>query len=206
MKIVIISDTHLMHDRVELPAGDILIHAGDCSWTGKMSEISMFDCWMAKQDFKHKIVIAGNHDWYFQNHYVSRHAFNGFTYLQDDFVVIEGVKIYGAPWQPKFYDWAFNLPRGKELADKWSLIPDDTDILITHGPAFGYCDLLNDGETHIGCNDLLKAIVRVKPKYHICGHIHPAYGITKGRDTTFINASICNEEYEPVNKPIVIEI
>ena len=93
-------------------------------------------------------------------------------YLQDSTTEIYGIKIYGTPWQPKFCGWAFNLERGQELMDKWDLIPDDTDILITHTPPVGYGDLCSSG-TRAGCVDLLLSVQhRIQPKYHVYGHIH----------------------------------
>jgi len=90
-------------------------------------------------------------------------------------VIIEGVKFYGSPWQPRFFDWAFNLDRGEEIKKKWDLIPMDTDVLITHGPPYGILDLTHEGEK-VGCEELMKAVLRVQPKIHIFGHIHEAYG------------------------------
>jgi len=204
MKIVCISDTHMMHDDIELPPGDILIHAGDICDYGYEHEVILFNRWIRDLDYKHKIVIAGNHDWYFQRRKVKRDEFD-FIYLQDESIIIDDIKIYGSPWQPEFYKWAFNLPRGEQIAAKWDMIPWNTDILITHGPPLNYGDLTPCGE-NVGCADLLNAVNRIKPKYHIFGHIHPAYGIYTNDDTTFINASVCNERYESVNDPVVIEI
>ena len=204
MKIVCISDTHSMHDEIKLPPGDMLIIAGDICNHGLEHEVIFFNQWIKSIDYKYKIVIAGNHDWYFQKRKVKRDEFD-FTYLQDESIIIEGIKIYGSPWQPEFYNWAFNLPRGELIKAKWDMIPRNTDILITHGPPLNYGDLTLYGK-NVGCADLLNAVNRIKPKYHIFGHIHPAYGIYKNDDTTFINASVCNEQYEPINKPVVINI
>jgi hypothetical protein len=87
------------------------------------------------------------------------------------------LSVYGAPWQPEFYDWAYNLPRGgSELKEKWGMIPDNTDVLITHGPPHGLLDAAMDGFL-CGCEELLEAVTtRVKPRLHIFGHIHEGYG------------------------------
>jgi Icc-related predicted phosphoesterase len=114
------------------------------------------------------------------------------------------VKIYGSPWQPEFYDWAFNLPRGKKLAEKWSKIPDGLDILITHGPAHKMVDHTIQG-LNVGCEDLFNRIMEVQPKIHVCGHIHWAYGQKSFHGVEFLNASVLNERYQYENKPIVIE-
>lgn len=211
MKIVIISDTHMLHDHVMLPCGDMLIHAGDMAGHGTEQEVMRFNNWISKLDFKHKIVIGGNHDWAFEKNEID-HKSLGFTYLQDESILIDGIKIYGSPWQPDFCHWAFNLPRGKKLKEKWDLIPNNTDILITHCPPRGICDKLEDhyvdgkrcDGAHEGCDDLLTAVRRVKPKYHIFGHIHSGYGKFKNEHTTFINAAICTEQYQPINEPFVI--
>ncbi|CAB4065127.1 Metallophosphoesterase domain-containing protein 1,Metallophosphoesterase MPPED2 [Lepeophtheirus salmonis] len=128
------------------------------------------------------------------------------VYLQDSYVTVYGLKIYGTPWQPEFGGWAFNLKRGSKCLDKWDLIPDDTDILITHSPPVGYGDHCSTG-VRAGCVELLNTVQRrVKPKYHIYGHIHEGYGVRSDGKIVFINASTCNVNYVPNNKPIVIDV
>ncbi len=119
--------------------------------------------------------------------------------------MIEGIHIYGSPWQPWFHDWAFNLRRGPEIRAKWRLIPPKTDVLITHGPPYGHGDRTILGEI-IGCRDLLEVVERIRPRFHIFGHIHEGAGLTANEHTDFINASSCNHRFEPVNEPIVFEI
>jgi hypothetical protein len=128
----------------------------------------------------------------------------GIIYLFDSEVIIDGVKFYGSPWQPEFYDWAFNLPRGEKLAEKWAKIPGNTDILITHGPAHGMLDWTPSGQ-RVGCEDLFHRIMEVQPKIHVCGHIHCAYGQKNFNGVEFLNASVLNERYEYENKPIVVD-
>jgi Icc-related predicted phosphoesterase len=126
--------------------------------------------------------------------------------LEDESLELFGIKFYGTPWQPEFHRWAFNLPRGRPILDKWNLIPADTDILITHTPPVGFGDLTATG-IRAGCVDLLNTIQqRVKPKYSIFGHIHEAYGVTSDGKTVFINASTCDINYMPNNPPIVFDI
>lgn len=214
MKIITISDTHTKHNQIPLewlePA-DMIIHAGDISSRGSLSEIESFCYWFSKLDqYKHKIFIAGNHDWGFQEkpEQVMEivNSYKTIKYLQDSSIVCDGVKIYGSPWQPEFYNWAFNLKRGAEIQEKWDLIPLDTDILITHGPADGYGDFLLNGD-NVGCKDLLDTIVtKVNPKVHIAGHIHCGYGESFAHGTHFINAATLNEQYMVSNKPIIFEI
>ncbi|KAG0729623.1 Metallophosphoesterase domain-containing protein 1 [Chionoecetes opilio] len=128
------------------------------------------------------------------------------VYLQDQPHTVCGVKLYGSPWQPEFCNWAFNLPRGKKCLEKWDAIPDDTDVLITHTPPVGYGDLCCTG-VRAGCVELLTTVQsRVKPKYHLFGHIHEGYGVTSDGKIIFINASTCNINYVPINPPIVFDV
>jgi len=209
MKIVCLSDTHNKHKKIEVPDGDILLHSGDFTARGNEREVRDFNRWMATLPHKHKIVISGNHDWFFEKmprSYVDSVCTN-FTYLQDEFVEVEGLKIYGSPWQPWFYNWAFNLQRGKEILAKWKKIPEDVDILLTHGPAFEILDSSPGVCGNVGCEDLLDEIKnRIKPKIHLCGHIHGGHGVERHGETVFVNASICTERYEPHQLPIVIDI
>ena len=206
MKLIAIADTHGFHRSLEIPDGDILVHAGDLTRHGSLEDVLEFNDFLGTLPHPHKIVIAGNHDLCFENH---RKACEGLLtnciYLQDKEVVIDGVKFYGSPWQPWFYDWAFNLERGSEIRAKWELIPKDTDVLITHGPPYGIGDLTTRGE-NTGCADLLDVVEETKPKLHIFGHIHEGYGVTANRETTFINASSCDHQYQPNNEPIVYEL
>ena len=133
---------------------------------------------------------------------MSRSALVNCHYLQDEAITIEGINFYGSPWQPWFYDWAFNLQRGDQIRAKWDLIPGNTDVLITHGPPLGFGDLTSAGE-RVGCKDLLEAVERIKPTLHVFGHIHEAVGTHSDGKTTFINASICDLSYRPVNKPCI---
>jgi Icc-related predicted phosphoesterase len=205
MRIVAISDTHLRHS-IAIPDGDILIHAGDACIYGNSDELKNFGRWYSALPHKYKIYVAGNHDKILQYNPLKAKKLlpNNIIYLQDNFVDMNGIKIYGSPWQPWFYDWAFNLSRGPEIKAKWDLIPNDTDVLITHGPPYGACDLLIDG-SRVGCYDLLNRIKELNIKYHICGHIHYGYGESKIGNTTIINAAICDESYWPLNKPIVFD-
>ncbi len=190
-----------------MPSGDVLIHAGDATIQGTIDEVFMFNEWFSNLPHKHKIFVAGNHDWLFEtyNRYAREMLSDQIIYLQDSFVKIEKLKIYGSPWQPRFFDWAFNVNRGAEIAEKWKMIPPDTDILITHGPPHGILDKTPRGDS-AGCEELRKRVEKVKPKLHVFGHIHHAYGKTEKFGTIFVNASNCDESYEPNNLPIVVDL
>lgn len=163
--------------------------------------------WLNKQSFKHKIVVAGNHDTLFEyDPYTARALLKNCTYLEDSGVTINGIHFYGFPWQPEFMNWAFNLPRGKQLQTKWELIPNNTDVLITHCPPYGILDFANYSNAHVGDRDLLTRVKEVKPKLHIFGHIHEGFGKVEQNGTVFINASFCDERNNVKNMPIVIDI
>lgn len=206
MKLVVISDTHSLHSSLQVPCGDILVHAGDLTDRGTFEEVERFNEFLSQLSFPTKIVIAGNHDFCFErSRETSVNLLTNCIYLQDEAVTVEGIRFYGSPWQPWFYDWAFNLQRGSEIRAKWDMIPSNTDVLITHGPPFGHRDRTTGGE-QVGCRDLLDAVNRISPQVHIFGHIHEGYGSTSTPNTTFINASMCNEHYVMANEPIVIDI
>lgn len=189
MKLICVSDTHARHHLTEVPDGDILIHAGDITRQGQLEDVSAFDEWLGKLPHRHKIVICGNHDFCFQNQPAEARAMlTNAIYLEDSGCEIEGLTFYGSPWQPWFGGWAFNLPRGKELADVWAKIPDRLDVLITHGPPEGILDRTNRGD-FVGCRDLLFRVLEVKPRLHVFGHIHEAAGRVETEHTVFINAS-----------------
>ena len=218
MKITFISDTHNKHNGLTslLPGGDLLIHAGDISSMGYKHEIQQFLKWFNGLDsYKHKIFIAGNHDWGFQdNPEMCKELlefYDKVTYLQDDLELIgddyeTAVKVYGSPWQPEFYNWAFNLPRmGWELEQKWNDIPIDTDILITHGPSWGRVDTVKGQGVPLGCELLKERLEVVVPKIHVCGHIHSGYGYVFDGVTHYFNSSVLDEQYNLTQKPLTVE-
>lgn len=225
MIITVISDTHGKHNQItqDLPGGDLLLHAGDISSMGYQHEVQQFCKWFNNvENYDHKIFIAGNHDWGFQNNVEKImeivNSYKTVDYIQDEELVLyfdgpngdlpeDNIRIYGSPWQPEFYNWAFNLPKnGNELAAKWDAIPDNTDILITHGPAFGVLDTVAGKMwDNLGCQLLTNKIKTIKPKIHLCGHIHSGYGYFFDGDTHFLNASVLNEAYQYTNKPLTFE-
>ena len=214
MRITLISDTHGKHDHFTsnaygnlLGSGDVLIHAGDVSNVGRVTEIYNFLDWFSDVDYTHKVFIAGNHDWGFEKMTEIPEIFRekNVHYLFDSMVEIAGLKIYGSPWQPEFFNWAFNLPRmGSELQEKWDLIPEGLDILVTHGPGWGMLDNPPNG-LNVGCELLQKRVVEVSPKIHVFGHIHHSYGQKYFNGTEYINAALLDERYNPTNKPIMID-
>ncbi|TDS11738.1 metallophosphatase domain-containing protein [Sphingobacterium paludis] len=208
MKIIAISDTHGQHRSLTLPKGDMIIHAGDFSQAGRPAEVIDFLAWFSQLKFRHKIFIAGNHDFFFESAHpdvINEMIPKGVTYLYDSGVEIAGVKIWGSPVTPWFNNWAFNRNRGNDMKKHWDLIPDDIDILVTHGPPLGILDETVYGK-RTGCEELLLRIQQVKPKYHIFGHIHEDYGNFTEGGTTFINASVVDHRYDLRNLPVEINV
>lgn len=209
MKIIFISDTHGEHQKLNnLPQADILIHSGDISKRGKDYEVEDFIKWLSSLDFRYKIFIAGNHDFYFEGKTISKVQEmlpQNVFYLCNAGITIGDINIWGSPITPTFFNWAFNRDRGSNIAKYWDKIPQNTDILITHGPPSGILDQTISG-SNAGCEDLLKKIELVKPKYHLFGHVHEAYGIYETTYTTFINGSILDESYRISNQPISFNI
>lgn len=210
-----ISDLHGEHPI--MPGGDLLIIAGDITAGNRIPEWKGWYEWLNYQPYRKIIYIAGNHDGFLENvipNEVSRtlglseeELFpDHVEYLCDNSCEFEGLKIYGMPWTPTFYNWHFMKDPGEAMQEVVNKIPEDTEILITHGPAYGIRDkvtyLSSDYHKYAGCKDLLKRLRSLKKlKLHVFGHIHEGYGIFRG-DYISVNASIMNGEYEPVNKPI----
>lgn len=206
LRMVCWSDTHNQHEQIQVPDGDLLIHAGDMTSRGTLESIAKFNEYLGTLPHPHKIVIAGNHDFGFERTpEAARALITNAIYLEDQEVEIEGLRIYGSPWQPWFFSWAFNLQRGEEIRAKWDLIPEGIDILVTHGPPYGYLDQTDHGEA-VGCEDLLEVVKQIRPRYHIFGHIHEAYGVDSNGSTTFINASSCTLQYKPTQPPLVFDL
>ena len=215
IKIVAISDTHTKHRQISLPDGDMIICAGDISYRGTIREVNDFLEWYSSLPYKEKILIAGNHDWGFEREpelFAKMCKDAGIIYLNDSsYTSIDGFKIWGSPVQPAFCNWAFNRARSEKSAKNphdrmdfghelikphWDLIPDDVDILITHGPPYKILDQCQNGIRHVGCVELLKKIKQIKPKLHIFGHIHESRGRQISDGTTYINASSLDLNYQ----------
>lgn len=228
LKFVTISDTHSLHKQIKAfqgenaLGGDVIIHAGDATNRGEPNEVRDFLKWFGELDFRYRIFIAGNHDFLFERNPTLAKQLceeNGVILLNHESIVIEGIKIFGSPWTPYFFNWAFNAGRSIAesalykkplIADLWKEIPSDTDILVTHGQPY----LINDELCTIGGHpkgifvgdvDLRKKIEEVKPDIYIGGHIHSGYGEKHIDGVSYYNASICDESYYPGNAPLIFE-
>jgi len=210
LRIVCIGDTHGLHRNLDLPAGDILIHAGDFLVDGRsVEQLDNFDDWLRSLSFRYKLVIAGNHDTLFdKNPKVARKHLTHAIYLQDSGVRLEGLNFWGSPVNSVLGDeWAFSRERLIKLRKHWNLIPDDTDVLITHEPPYGILDKTHVLGKHMGCLYLTGALLRVKPRLHVFGHIHGGYGRESawGR-TILVNCAVINNERKLTNPPTVVEL
>lgn len=215
LKVVMTSDTHEKHRQLIVPNGDIFIHSGDFSEgcdSNTVRRVIDFNNWLGELPHKHKIVVAGNHDFLFEKlPGQAEGLLTNATYLRDQAVVVEGLKIYGSPWQPEFGGWAFNLKRDSIwLKEKWDAIPDDTDILVTHGPPYGIRDWVGrpgGGVERVGDKLLLDRVLQVKPLIHVFGHIHAGAGYeTYKNGTVLVNAAACDERYRIKHDPTAIHL
>jgi len=220
MKIVAFSDSHNQHEILSkwdwLPPADVLIFSGDMSLRGTEGEVKSFFDWFWKlEQYKHKIFIAGNHDFLFERNpkLIENTVFpENVHYLNDQEIVIEGIKFWGSPITPWFHSWAFNRFRGEEIMKHWEMIPLDVDVLITHGPPYKILDKVlyessYNPEINVGCKDLTKKIETLKNlKAHIFGHIHETYGMEIHNEIKYFNASFLDHKYRPTNRPHIFEI
>lgn len=223
-KIVLISDVHGKWNKITIPECDLLISAGDYSFRGEMHMVKDFHTWLNKQPARHIISVQGNHETFADVGLAKAAALEACPnvhFIEHGAVEIEGLKIFGSAWTPWFYDWAYNAMRKLSdaqemqrpfIGDKWEDIPMDTEILITHGPAFGMLDQTYyiDGVTpreRVGCDLLLQKIIQLENlKFHVCGHIHSGHGQKSFHGKQFYNASICGETYQADYEPIIVEI
>jgi Icc-related predicted phosphoesterase len=215
MRCVAISDTHNRAESVAIPDGDVLLHAGDLTMKGGWDELLRAARWLGSLRERYAAVIAipGNHDFGAEREPDETRALfesRGITWLVDEPASVGGVTFYGSPWQPWFYDWAFNFARdddGAEARGVWARIPRETQVLVTHGPPHGILDRTEPHGEHAGCPHLLDAIhERPAIRAHLFGHIHEGYGEAREGETLFVNASTCDLRYAAVNPPLTFDV
>lgn len=207
MRIVCLSDTHCRLSEINVPDGDLLIHAGDLTGRGTRAEIEEELAVLRALPHTFKCLTAGNHDFLWEREPALARSLvpAGIHYLEDSETTLAGLRIWGSPVTPAFHNWAFNRERGPDIRRHWDKIPNGIDVLVTHGPPFDKRDLVVHRMEKVGCRDLGMAIARVRPALAIFGHIHEGYGMCADRHTTYVNAAICNRSYDPINPPIVLD-
>lgn len=216
MKITCISDLHGHYP--ELSGGDLLIIAGDLTATDEAYQYIQFSCWISRQPYKRCIFIGGNHDNLLQDGVWPEKDLDKITYLEDSGTEFEGLKIWGCPWTLKFPNqnpsaMAFTCDTERQLLPFWELIPDDTDILITHTPSKDVLDRCSSG-VRCGSWTLQNELWRIRPKLHVFGHIHEGYGSYRPNLEFLncegypisVNAAHMNVCYKPINAPIDVEL
>jgi Icc-related predicted phosphoesterase len=205
LTIVLISDTHELHREIEVPTGDILIHAGDLTMNSRSAEkLIDFNEWLGELPHAHRVVIPGNHDFIVED--ASRHALiTNATLLINESVEIMGLKFWGSPTTPLLGE-AFGVVSDTVRAKLYSGIPADTDILVTHGPPYGILDHTPGSNRHEGCHQLFAAVQTLKPMLHVFGHVHGAYGTYSTGDTLFVNAALPGRGLGMSNRPHVFRL
>ncbi len=189
----------MQHKGLHLPEGDVLIHAGDITPLGTHNDLVKANRWLESLPYQHKFFVPGNHDWIFQRKPSrAREMLTGSTLLLDEGATFHCAgrewTIYGTPWTPPFYDWAF-MAKERELVEKFKVIPD-VDILVTHGPPFG---VLDDNKGSRALSDMLKD---KHLKLHVFGHIHETHGV----NGISVNAAICDDWNRVTYEPIVVTL
>ena len=221
MKICCISDSHGRHNEIdfsEFQDCSVLVHAGDWTKTTRNQDLEniQFLEWMESLDFEHKILICGNHELLVEkNPELFQRCLENIapsvTYLMNESVVIDGIKFYGSPYSNEFCGWAF-MEYDHDLQTIWNAIDLDTDVLVTHGPAYKSHDLVNNDwspmrDPNVGSKSLRERKTMLPQlKAHVSGHIHEAYGTSETHGCTNVCASICDENYRAMNPPIKLEI
>lgn len=214
IKIDCVSDLHLYFGP-KLDGGDILVVAGDISYVGNAIDFIEFNSWLGKLKDKYKAIVVtpGNHDKGTQRNPALFKSLvpNATHYLINESATILGLKFFVSPITPTFFDWAWMADRGEPIKKYWDMIEEGTDVIVSHGPPYGILDQCPDWQDHtklvsVGCEELLKAVKRIKPRAHIFGHIHESHGKITIDGTTFVNAAIMDETYKPVNDPISITL
>lgn len=204
MRLVCLADTHNQHSDIEIPEGDVLIHAGDFTDGGSERETQDFLNWIISQPHTHKILVPGNHDFFFEKEELQELPEN-IHVLIDKGIEIEDHLFWGSPYIPGMGNWSFSRERGADIREHWQLIPENTDILITHSPPYGILDQIGTG-VKLGCEELQKRVEQIKPDYHLFGHIHHSAGKMKMNGVQYYNLSVLDERFRIMNTPHIIDL
>jgi len=206
LSLVLFSDTHQLHREMEVPDGDILVHAGDFTmFSRNVSAIADFNTWLGELPHRYKIIVPGNHEYFLEADPSKRSMLTNALVLLNEGTEIEGLRIWGSPVTP-LYGGAFGLSSAEDRRQLYAQIPENTDILVTHGPPFGILDSAPHSGLHSGCRELLDAVMRVQPKLHVFGHVHGAHGILQTNQTTFVNAALLGVDGDLDQRPVSLRM
>jgi predicted phosphohydrolase len=206
LRLVLLSDTHQLHREAEVPDGDILIHAGDFTmFSQSMKAIIDFNEWLGELPHRFKACVPGNHEFFLEADPSRCSLVDNATVLINEGVDIDGLRVWGSPVTP-LYGGAFGLSSAEDRRRLYARIPESTDVLITHGPPYGVLDSDANSGLHSGCRELFDAVMRVRPKLHVFGHVHGAYGIFQTDQTTFVNAALLGIHGGLDNPPLVFRM
>jgi Icc-related predicted phosphoesterase len=206
LTVVTISDTHELHREIDVPHGDLLIHAGDFTMFSKSAAAILdFNEWLGELPHRIKLVVPGNHEFFLESDPSRRNLISNATLLINEGIEVMGLKVWGSP-TTQLYGGAFGLSSPIDRTELYAKIPDDVDILITHGPPYGILDHSPGTASHAGCPQLLDAVQRLKPKLHIFGHAHGAHGVVSSEDTLFVNAALLGVDGDLNQQAVVLRI
>ena len=205
MRLVCLSDTHNLHEDIEIPDGDVLIHAGDCTDGGTRNETESFLKWMGDMPHKQKLLVPGNHDFYFEKPENLENIPDSIHLLIDCGINIDGLQFWGSPVTPGLENWAFSKERGLPIRHHWNLMPKNTDILITHTPPYGILDEIRNG-MKLGCEELKQMVEIIKPSHHFFGHVHHAAGSTSRSSIRYFNLSSLDEKHRLMHSPVIVDL
>lgn len=210
-KLICISDTHSKFNELVMPEGDILVHCGDVTVLGTLKEFIEAAKWFQQQAkrYKHIVWIGGNHDLGLQSHtrdiILQLMKGDNIHYLENSEITLEGIKFWGSPYTLQFRNWAF-MDEDWRLEPYWGTIPDDVEVVVTHGPSKGILDLTEDGEN--AGSETLRSNLETKYSclLHLFGHIHEGYGEHTTTMLKSVNCSVVNRQYKTVNRPVEVII
>lgn len=221
MRIAMISDVHTKWHNLVIPECDVLISAGDYSWRGERQIVKEYHEWLSKQNAGIVISVQGNHELWVEKNWEEAVSLvwgidRTIQFVKEESFEWQGVKFHCSAVTPEFCNWAWNVDRGEKIKRHWNAIPDDTQVLVTHGPPWGIRDTIAEDGENLGCKDLLNRIGSLHHlKLHVFGHIHGGSGYSTRvfnweedpkRTVCFVNSSICDENYHAVNPVRVLDL
>jgi Icc-related predicted phosphoesterase len=204
VRLALLGDTHELHRELDVPDADILIHCGDFTmFSRSMKAVADFNQWLGELPHRHKIIVPGNHEFFLEADPKKRSLLTNAIILMNEEIEVAGLRIWGSPVTP-LYGGAFGLSSANDRRQLYAQIEPDIDILITHGPPFGILDRSPASDIHSGCQELLQAVRRVRPKLHVFGHVHGTPGLVQTDRTTFANVAVLGLDGAPAVAPMLM--